>query len=584
MSVPYPDHMDWRTPTEEAFRRVAQVAKERTAWQHLIRQRRDFQSDATTWDRLTVSQQRGYADRFDALDAAILRDKTLLYFPFDKQVEFHSGKYLSSPDAPMGKAIKAKTRMAVCGNRAGKTVPGTVEAVWWAQGNHPFIFTPPPPVTVWVVAINYDQSEDINKPMVEEYLPTGYKWNGKLRRWTLPNGSEIRLKSQESKRTNFQGKGVSLVLWDEEGVDLDESKKVYGECEVRTWDCAGQIVMTLTPIEGFKWIRDLAQKGLGGDTEIDVYQWSTLDNPYIPHDAVSTTKYDSEDERQVRLYGSLIPLGIRCMFHKPTLQEWLRVTQDTPFRWGKIEKEVDGAGIWQLVGIHDADEPTAVKIFKDPDPKEFYIAAADTGGGVGENYSALTIFATKSREVVCTYRSNVTAIPEFANNCMMLGKQYRCGEIDRSALLCPEQNMHGHAMIQELLRQRYDHLWYAPKKIGVGYEDFPGWRTDVATKPMFESALHVAIEERNIIINDPRFVEELLTYQIHPGTQKTGAQKGEHDDCVISLAIALAVADMQPRKVSQMEPRENRISEMPLPKQLRIAATQAQWKRERRAW
>lgn len=573
----------WRAPTERALTVVSERLRERQTWQRLIRERSKYQQDPDSFSALSRATQRSLALRFQKLDQKIAQDRTLLYFPFAQQQRFHQCTLWDEPGGR--KAIKAKTRIADCGNRSGKTMAGSVEAVWWATGTHPYLFTPAPPLTVWYVALDFPHSRDINKPILDRFMPEGARWNAQARSWTLPNGSEIVLKSQEAGRAKFQGGNVPLCVWDEEGNDPEESKSIYTECLVRTWDESGQIVMTLTPIEQYAWICELIEKGRDGDPEIEVHSWSGLDNPYVPTAEIEGMRFESEEEEQVRKYGALIPLGTRTIFNKSTLRLWHEECRNAIFHWGALEKHALEGDLYAFKELRPSPEPTSLRVYEWPTKHDFYIVCVDTSGGVGANYSVAIVLARVPLRVVAVFRSNVVPVPEFAVACMMLGHAYFQHRIDAPALLAAEENNHGHGLLTDIMRARYRKLWYRPKETKFGYEDFPGWRTDTATRPVLESAVQVAIEENAIQIRDVRIVEECLRYERNALTGRTGAPRGQHDDTVIALGIGLAVHAIEPLPafaVPPPPPDERALlcqPTAPPPRELRRQAKRTPWRK-----
>lgn len=563
---------------------VEERRKQREAWQALITRRAEFQRQRTLWDRLPGSQQRAYAKHFEELDAAIAADKTLLYFPFAEQVGFHTSRMTADASSPLKRSYRTKLRMAICGNRAGKTLPGRIELLWWALGIHPYMFTPLPPFVTWDMAIDFDQSESISLPIFERFVPVGSTWHAKTRYWKLPNGSEIVMRSQQSGREKAQSANVPIIAWDEEGKDVEESREIYGECQPRMWDAAGQMVMTLTPLEGFPWIRNLAKNALAGDQEIEVHQWSTYQNPYIPKSELEGAKFDTDEERQVRLFGALIPLGIRCIFNKEALRRQLDTAQGTQFQWGKIDKTVDESGRWHFVRLTSSNDPTSIKIFEPPTQGEFYIAGVDTSGGVGGNYSVMIVLGRNPLRVVAVLRSNILAIPEFAGMCMMLGYAYRITVLNRGCLVVPEANNHGHGLILEMLRQRYDNLWTKRPEVGAPERNtFPGWLTTANTKPIIDSSVQTAIDEESIELRDTTIIEECLSYRMD-GRGNTGAPKGENDDTVIALGISLSVHAIEPLPATRRDSVGGTRQRLPEPQRLIKKASAPQWRHEPSRW
>ncbi len=107
-----------------------------------------------------------------------------------------------------------------------------------------------------------------------------------------------------------------------------------------------------------------------------------------------------------------------------------------------------------------------------------------------------------------------------------LGQRYE------QALVAVERNNHGYAVLENLKHLQYRNLFAKEGQLG--------WLTSAASRPaMIENMAAVLMEEPELF-HSPRLLEECRTFVRH-ADGSTGAAEGAHDDCVMAMAIALAV-------------------------------------------
>lgn len=224
------------------------------------------------------------------------------YKPHEKQMRFHT-----SP---------AKGRLYLGGNRAGKTTGGVAEDIWFATGKHPYRITPPPPVILRIVCVDFLYGiEKIIRPTVGRWLPLseikGGSWekgySKELRTLTLENGSLIEFMSYEQSLEKFSGTSRHGTHFDEE-----PPKDIFTECKTRLIDVGGHWWMTMTPLSGMTWVYDdiyLPGKS-GQDPEINVIEVDMTENPYLPEGEVSSFLSGlSKEDRDSRVHGKFIQIG-----------------------------------------------------------------------------------------------------------------------------------------------------------------------------------------------------------------------------------------------------------------------------------
>lgn len=214
---------------------------------------------------------------------------------------------------------KYKGRVALGGNRIGKSDQGAYECMLAVTGDHPCRHFPANGEG-WVVGLDYNMVKTINLPKFEKFIPPGWEshftnqdnkpcweiWNDE-RHWT------IRFKSSDSGRAKFQGAEVDFIWFDEEPSKTD----IFNECMMRLMDRAGIWWMTATPVMGTIWLKNLSERDSVFSTT-----GSTWDNPYIPMEEILKQAEDlPEDDRLVRIEGHYIVFGGRPVFDIKILQE-----------------------------------------------------------------------------------------------------------------------------------------------------------------------------------------------------------------------------------------------------------------------
>jgi phage terminase large subunit-like protein len=167
---------------------------------------------------------------------------------------------------------------------------------------------PDEPGEVWVVALSQGDSVRYVRPAVEQFLPAGTLWRGRLSEGeaeaTLPGGGLLRFRSVDQKRRAFQGSSrVRRVHFDEEPDDY----AVYDEAKMRIIAQRGHIHCTMTPLRG--WTRLLHEyvRELRSDTALG--HLTATDNPFVdPAMVEAVLARATAGQRAARLYGRVVAL------------------------------------------------------------------------------------------------------------------------------------------------------------------------------------------------------------------------------------------------------------------------------------
>ena len=167
--------------------------------------------------------------------------------------------------------------------------------------------------------------------------------------------------------------------------------------------------------------------------------------------------------------------------------------------------------------------------------------------GIDGDFSTLCIFNVTKRRQAFRFRGHI-GVDGFYSLCAKYGIRYN------RALLAPERNNHGHAVILGLEEiEHYSNLYkqvnetrlIVKKNQGIKRVQ-TGWLTTSTTKPLMLDQFKLALEGESeedehsftpeFSIFDTMMLDELLSYMNEGG--KLGASQGKHDDLIIGWSIA----------------------------------------------
>jgi len=264
------------------------------------------------------------------------------------------------------------------GNRSGKTEEGVFIDVAWALGKKYFegepayeyvqhLPIPDPPSNIWIVGLDYGVLKNViwgeklrmgrgHPPLLPRDPSVITKVVDGDFQVYFENGSIITGKSADAGREKFQGASVDLVHIDEEC-----EAGVFDECYQRTADCAGKIMLTLTPLidisSGVKepWVFDLFEDMKQGRKDVVFVKLNVLDNPYVPSEEKKKLqdKWAGHYEEKARLYGDFIQrsglvynlwdTSKHCVKRFKIPRDWRRIVSIDPAATGTT------AAIWAAV-------------------------------------------------------------------------------------------------------------------------------------------------------------------------------------------------------------------------------------------
>jgi hypothetical protein len=168
-----------------------------------------------------------------------------------------------------------------------------------------------------------------------------------------------------------------------------------------------------------------------------------------------------------------------------------------------------------------------------------YIIGVDAAGGGTEGDYACAQVIERTMGLQCAELHGHFPPYELARRVAALGHVYG------NALVAVERNNQGYGVLAHLKDLHYENLFQQGGQVG--------WLTSVVTRPAMIENLAAALIERPELFRSPRLLGELKTFVRHADGHGAAAE-GAHDDCVMAMAIALAVRREDAGRVGRRKP------------------------------
>ena len=202
------------------------------------------------------------------------------------------------------------------------------------------------------------------------------------------------------------------------------------------------------------------------------------------------------------------------------IREWIRTPID---RWGA------DMGVW---------------VWDYPLKEKKYVISADVSRGDAGDYSTFHVIDTEASQIVAEYQGKLPP-DRFAQLLAEAGQRYN------DALLCPENNSYGYAVIMKLNELDYRNLYFQNDKDRYNYmygdKDIGkiGFQTNSKTRSQILTKLEEVLRTKQVKIRSSRLYEELKTFVWKNG--KAQAMRGQNDDLIMALAIGVWLYDTSPQ-------------------------------------
>lgn len=242
-------------------------------------------------------------------------------------------RWLLAHQTPEGRVVKV--RVFLGGNRSGKSLSGVVADILECCDR---AIVPPhlqqykrwdEPVQIWVVSVTSNASENTTIPYFREWTPSsqlvGGQWarafSKEQKRLHFKNGSVVQFMTQGMDQQAFKGAKLHRVHFDEEPL-YDHGRGLFSESLARIIDTNGDVLLTMTPQDGFTWVGDDIYEPwqqqndgsdesfavLAGTVPIYVSTVSGSENPTVDDESrqASLALASSDEEREAREHGRFV--------------------------------------------------------------------------------------------------------------------------------------------------------------------------------------------------------------------------------------------------------------------------------------
>ncbi len=248
-----------------------------------------------------------------------------------------------------------------------------------------------------------------------------------------------------------------------------------------------------------------------------------------------------------------------CVFDQEALIRRMEEVRGQAWNRGEFnveyEKQPDGTPSLSLRNWQwREDSRGGVRILKTPEKGVPYVLGADTAGD-GSDWFAAHVLDNRTGEQVAVVHMQYGE-RQFTEQLYALGKFYN------DALIGIEVNFS--TFPNELIQI----LGYRNLYVRQTVDDYQktvqkkfGFRTDTRTRPLIIDGLKDVVKQNPELINDYDTLREMLVF-IKSDTGRAQAEAGEHDDLVMSLAIAHFIRSQQTTKVAAEKPKRKWTADM----------------------
>jgi hypothetical protein len=286
----------------------------------------------------------------------------------------------------------------------------------------------------------------------------------------------------------------------------------------------GGRAFVLSTVNGIgNWYHDVYQAAMNGENSFNPIDIRWQEHPEYSYNEDFEHLYEKMREKGLDIH-KWEETTKKNMPTKQWLQEYecsFLGTGDTYIE-GEILKEISSQTSEKYYTKHN----NRMRVWQDPQPQYSYVIACDASLGRDRDYSAFHVINMYNGQQVAEFYSNRTPINDFAKILSAEGMLYNVAHI-----IC-ERNTIGNNLIDWLYNiYEYENLW-ADDKGDIGFQVTAKNRDSILAE--LEEALRTDL----IKINSTRTCDELMTFIISEGG-KVQAERGHHDDLIMSLALAI---------------------------------------------
>jgi len=422
------------------------------------------------------------------------------------------------------------------GNRSGKTSLGCYILTKLAEGKYRIgDRKPKSKYYVWISSLDNNLTKQVIIRTLKQMCPA--KWlkvneNRNFASITTDKATvEVDFKSVDAGVDKYQGASVDLILLDEE-----HPEEFYTECKMRTLDCGGQLITTMTPLKGKTWTCDYSLSKFHITLPTDA-------NPSLRKDDIDRI-FEGMTEKEIRSrrFGEFVDMSGAKFLDPPEI----RYVQDQIIKGTRYSIEPEGF-------VPNDNGP--LEIFgEDIKDGERYIMSLDPATGSGQDPTCIGIYkaSINGLERRAFYRSNSTNIPEITRIVLQLAF------IFNQALINMDVTGLGISIMQELVfTHKYPNLCGRENPDAQDMTSKLGFRFTDQGRNYLLHELRKSIQKRIVKGFTKQHYLEFAYYRYDDSGKRYDHIRGQHDYChddsIMETGLAVVALNQNPMWLSLRE-------------------------------
>lgn len=353
--------------------------------------------------------------------------------------------------------------------------------------------------------------------------------------------------AENIKSMTFKHGQVLTDIWYEEAteeMDMNKIKELVRR--LRGGTSKKRLILSFNPIFATHPIKKYIEVDLKGKDAL-ILKTTYRDNKFLEPAAIAELEdYRMTDPYAYQVYalGNWGTTG-QSIFPATLVYNRIQDIMNSGMMWSRIEFQYERDPFGNIITSTFSPFECAngmITIFKLPNPRHPYAAAADTAEGGGD-YFALPIIDNITQEqvaVLWTKEGGQVCVPQM----------YGLLRMYNDALFAPETNFDTYTLstLQQLGYTRFYQAKSPADSYNEDYEQKLGFRTTSANRKAMLSFLVAWVHQHVNLINDVELLQEMLTFTQQVKKSRGlfwAAEPGAHDDLIMAFAILLQIREQQ---------------------------------------
>lgn len=315
------------------------------------------------------------------------------------------------------------------------------------------------------------------------------------------------------------------------------------------WHQRGQWEMSRRYAKHFlNWMSDPGYAGVrvkdgvyrvdaGIDAESGKQIWESVDFNEHPLDERELAYRRDHDISMERMSFVRMALSVLCGGNWNVFNQEFPATADLAFILGGTPYFTR-----RYIEVASGENKTGLNVIAKPQRFRTYVLGSDPGpgasGGAWSTGVVLDVTHEKKVTVAATLGTEGVGAISFAERLFALGMQY-------NALINPERNNIGVAVIEQLLRMKYP-WWYWQRVLNKKSGDYGkrlGYDTQEASRLVALSRVQKWLYEGWLSLNGAERIKRQVNTFVYDDNGKPGPAKGQHSDFIMGIAMACMATD-----------------------------------------